>query len=284
MGKYTALDKRMKRYEASSDICLTRRTPVILRFDMCAGHTFTKGFEKPFDIMFMSAMQKTMLSLCESIQGCVFGYTQSDEITLVLCDYKTLETDAWFDYRLEKLCSVGASKASRFFNKYFMEAVEKLNSARTSNELNKIFRGIFKASSMSDMFKDTEIPNISKVPYDTYKRRYFTADFDCRAFNIPKEEVCNCIIWRQNDAEKNSVQSLAQSMYSQRELNGIKTNQLQNKMFTEKGVNWNELDTMCKRGTACKKNSEGAWEVDYEMPIVKKNRAYVEDLVYCEED
>ena len=284
MGKYTALDKRMKRYEASSDICLTRRTPVVLRFEMCHGHTFAKGFDKPFDVIFMYSMQKTMQCLCESIQGAVFGYTQSDEITIVLCDYKRLDTDAWFDYRLEKMCSVGASMASRFFNKYFMEAVEKLNSARTSNELNKIFRGIFKASSMSDMFKDTEIPDISKVPYDTYKRRYFTADFDCRAFNIPKEEVCNCVIWRQNDAEKNSVQTLAQSMYSQKELNGIKTNQLQDKMFTEKGINWNELETACKRGTACKKNSEGAWEVDYEMPIVKKNREYVEDLVYCKED
>ena len=73
-------------------------------------------------------------------------------------------------------------------------------------------------------------------------------------------------------------------MYSQKELNGIKTNQLQNKMFTEKGVNWNELDTMCKRGSACKKDSEGKWFIDYEMPIIKKNRAYVEDLVYCEED
>ena len=285
MGKYTALDKRMKRYEASSDICLTRRTPVILRFDMCAGHTFTKGFEKPFDIMFMSAMQKTMLSLCESIQGCVFGYTQSDEITLVLCDYKTLETDAWFDYRLEKLCSVGASKASRFFNKHFMELVEKRISIESTDAFNDMMKKISKTFLPEDAWgKPSGIP---KLPYgmaDLYKRRFFEADFDCRAFNIPKEEVCNCIIWRQNDAEKNSVQSLAQSMYSQRELNGIKTNQLQNKMFTEKGVNWNELDTMCKRGTACKKNSEGAWEVDYEMPIVKKNRAYVEYLVYCEED
>ena len=52
------------------------------------------------------AMQETMKYLCENIQGCVLGYTQSDEITLVLIDYQKLTTDAWFDYNVQKICSV----------------------------------------------------------------------------------------------------------------------------------------------------------------------------------
>lgn len=254
--KYTSLDVRMKRYEAVSDVVLMRRTPVILRFDMCAGHSFTKGFEKPFDNVMMESMQRTMEALCNDIQGAVFGYTQSDEITIVLCDYKTLETSAWFDNRLEKLCSVGASKASRYFNKFFIEVTEK---AYNNKE-------------------------VTDKMYEKYKSRYFTADFDCRAFNIPKEEVCNCVIWRQNDAEKNSIQSLAQSLYSHNELKGLKCNQLQNKMFTEKGVNWSELPTYCKRGSACIKNENGKWFIDYDMPILKENRDYIEKFVYCEEE
>ena len=70
--KYTSLDVRMKRYEAVSDIVLMRRTPVILRFDMCHGHTFTKGFDKPFDSVYMATMQKTMEALCNDIQGAVY--------------------------------------------------------------------------------------------------------------------------------------------------------------------------------------------------------------------
>ena len=254
--KYTSLDVRMKRYEAVSDIVLMRRTPVILRFDGSHFHTYTRGFEKPFDNVMMETMQRTMEALCNDIQGAVFGYTQSDEITIVLCDYKTLETSAWFDNRLEKLCSVGASKASRYFNKFFIEVTEK---AYNNKE-------------------------VTDKMYEKYKSRYFTADFDCRAFNIPKEEVCNCVIWRQNDAEKNSIQSLAQSLYSHKELNGLKCNQLQNKMFTEKGVNWSELPTYCKRGSACIKDENGKWFVDYDMPILKENRDYVEQFVYCEEE
>ena len=246
---------RMKSYEAVTNIRLTKRCPVILRIDGNAFHTYTRGFEKPFDNIIITVMQKTMKALCESIQGTVFGYVQSDEISLVLIDYQTLETSAWFDYRLEKLCSIGASMASRYFNKYFIETV--------TEEMNK--------------------PENKNKKFDVYIKKFFSADFDCRAFNVPKEDVCNNILWRQRDAEKNSVQMLAQSLYSHKELQGLSRKDLQNKMFTEKGVNWNELPVPCKRGTACKKNEEGKWYIDYEMPILTENRAYVEDLIYVGE-
>lgn len=98
----SSIGNRMKRYESVPKIALTRRTPVIIRLDGKAFHTFTRGFDKPFDNAMMYAMQHTMGCLCENIQGCVLGYTQSDEITLVLCDYQTLTTDAWYDYEVQK--------------------------------------------------------------------------------------------------------------------------------------------------------------------------------------
>lgn len=249
------LGDRMKAYESVTNLKLIRRMPIVLRFDMCHGHTFTRGFQRPFDEIFMKSMQMTMEALCKEIQGVVFGYTQSDEITLVLVDYQTFETSAWFDNRLEKICSVGASMASRFFNKFFIDNV---------------------GLAMADLTN-------KDVDFSKYTRRFFTADFDCRAFNVPKEDVCNCVLWRQKDAERNSIQMLAQSLYSHKELMGISCKQLQNKMLIEKDVNWNNLPTACKRGTACKKNEEGKWYIDYDMPILTDNRAYVEDCVYVGE-
>lgn len=83
------LGVRMKEfYEQIPKTRLMRRTPVAIRIDGKAFHTFTKGFRKPFDAVLTSAMQETMKYLCENIQGCVLGYTQSDEITLILVDYK----------------------------------------------------------------------------------------------------------------------------------------------------------------------------------------------------
>lgn len=126
-----SLGDRMKRYECVSRNYLTRRVPVIIRIDGKAFHTFTKGMRKPFDRILMSAMQDTMRFLCANIQGCVFGYTQSDEITLVLTDYASIRTDAWFGYNVQKMCSIAASMATLAFNKAFAEQTEKKTAAST---------------------------------------------------------------------------------------------------------------------------------------------------------
>ena len=118
-NKKDSLGDRMKEYENISRNYLTRRVPVIIRLDGKAFHTFTKGMKKPFDRLLMTTMQETMKNLCENIQGCVFGYTQSDEITLVLTDYATITTDAWFGYNIQKMCSISASIATLTFNKVF---------------------------------------------------------------------------------------------------------------------------------------------------------------------
>ena len=124
MSAYTDLDVRMKEfYEFIPKTKLMRRTPVILRIDGKAFHSFTKSFKKPFDEILINSMQETMKYLCENIQGCVLGYTQSDEISLLLVDYKKLNSSAWFDYEVQKLCSVSASMATLAFNKALYENI-----------------------------------------------------------------------------------------------------------------------------------------------------------------
>jgi len=251
-----SLGDRMKRYEAVSKTSLVQRMPVILRLDGCHFHTFTKGFAKPFDDVMIKSMQDTMKYLCENIQGCVFGYTQSDEITLVLVDYKNLNSSQWFDNEVQKMCSVAASMASMHFNKCFA-----YNAINAGNE--------------EELFKKH---------WDAFTKH--GAYFDCRAFNVPKEDVCNCILWRQQDATRNSIQSLAQSQFSQKQMHGLSCNMLQDKLMVEKGINWNDLDTVKKRGSACIKNyytenvkTRSKWVIDYNMPILSQDRNYVEQFV-----
>lgn len=248
MSGTNSLGYRMKRYEQVTDICLTRRMPVILRVDGEHFKSFTRGLKKPFDDIFRTTMAETMLELCKSIEGAVLGYVQSDEITIVLVDYKTLTTDAWFDYRLQKLCSITASRASRFFNKIFIEQTEK----------------------SSD---DTKI----------YRKKFNTADFDCRAFNVPREDVCNQLIWRQRDAVRNSIHSVARTQFTTKELHGLKNNQVQDKLFTEKGINWNNFCAYYKRGCTCLRDENGKWYIDYEAPTFTQDRDYIERLLKEEE-
>ena len=259
-NKRDSLGDRMKgNYENRSKTYLVRRMPVIIRLDGKAFHTFTRGFNKPFDEVMMQTMQQTTLKLCQDIQGCVFGYTQSDEITLVLVDYNDINTDAWFDYSVQKMCSVASSMCTLYFNKIFAEMVD-----------------VFIAN--SDVTPEEE--KLERVYNKAIEKG---AMFDARVFNIPVEEVTNCVLWRQQDATRNSISSLAQSKFSHKELQGKSSSQMQDMLMEKFGINWNDLTIPEKRGTAVYKrtiNDTTEWIVDNQMPILKnEDRDYVEKLV-----
>lgn len=283
------LGTRMKTfYENIPKTRLMRRTPVAIRIDGKSFHTFTKGFQKPFDFVLMDTMQQTMKYLCENIQGCVFGYTQSDEITLILVDYQKFTSDAWFDYEVQKLTSVSASMATMAFNKYFSENVVEYN--LTHDPLVKRREGLL----------DNYISAVEKG-----------ALFDARCFNIPKEEVTNLIYWRQLDATRNSIQMVGQAHFSHDELQDKTCNMIQDMLMTKYGINWNDFTVPCKRGTACIKvatkvtenikrepqpfgedrvtttiiEERPIWAIDKNMPILKgEDRKYVDDLIYIGEE
>jgi tRNA(His) 5'-end guanylyltransferase len=111
----------MKRYEATSKILLSRRSYVIVRVDGAHFHTYTKGFNKPFDEDIIAAMQFATKYVCEHAQGCKIGYFQSDEASFLLTDFDDITTDAWYDNQLQKLVSVAASLFTAAFNNYMGE-------------------------------------------------------------------------------------------------------------------------------------------------------------------
>lgn len=120
--KKDAIGNRMKtNYEHVYRLKLTRRTPVIIRLDGKAFHTLTRGCDKPFDELFNQAMVHTMERLCNDIQGARCAYTQSDEISILLTDFDTLRTEAWFDYNLQKIVSISAAIASVEFSHAFCQ-------------------------------------------------------------------------------------------------------------------------------------------------------------------
>lgn len=274
--KYNTFDKRMKKYEFVSRHYLITRTPVIIRIDGKAFHTFTKGFRKPFDGVLSEAMQETMKYLCENIQGCVLGYTQSDEITLVLIDYKNIDTSAWFDYNIQKCASVAASMATLAFNKFFYKAIDDYS--RKDEILNSFYFG--------DENKRKELKNYLSTLYNALKKG---ATFDARAFNIPKDEVCNNLLWRQNDATRNSIQMVGRAYFSQKQLDKKSTSNIQDMLMLEKGINWNDCPTRYKRGSCCihkvdEATGRNQWIIDNEIPIFKGDgRKYINNLIYVGE-
>lgn len=110
-----SLGDRMKGYERAYKIALPRRMPVVIRVDGKAFHTLTRGCEKPFDERLMAHMNKAAIALCEEIQGAQLAYVQSDEISVLVHNYKRLKSEAWFDNELQKMVSVAASTAAVHF-------------------------------------------------------------------------------------------------------------------------------------------------------------------------
>lgn len=262
---YDSLGDRMKGYENISRIYLPRRLPVIIRVDGRAFHTFTRGFERPFDQVLRTCMRVAAKALCEQISGVKLAYVQSDEISLLLTNDDTLDTQPWFGNNLQKLVSLSASIATLAFNGEFRQAI---------------------------------IRQPDKQQFGSYLIAYNRgAQFDSRAFVIPPTEVTNYFIWRQQDATRNSIQMVAQSLYSHKELMNKNTDELQEMIF-QKGINWNDYPIPNKRGFCVVKKPcvigieadatglEAAspvirkqWVVDTDIPIFTQDRSYIEKLV-----
>ncbi len=294
MPVHDDLGVRMKTfYEQIPKTKLMRRCPVAIRIDGKAFHTFTRGFQNPFDEVLIKSMQETMKYLCENIQGCVLGYTQSDEITLILVDYKKLTSSAWFDYEVQKICSIAASMATMAFNKFFEKYVDEYRFSK--------WDGVSKYKDGTWGYIQTLLNAVDKG-----------AMFDCRCFNIPKEEVTNLIYWRQLDASRNSIQMVGQANFSHKELQNKSCNDIQDMLMTQKGINWNDLPTYQKRGSCCIKeeyavNDNGEevevdcitdvdepvesvafrsrWIIDTDIPIFRnEGREYIDRLVFVGEE
>lgn len=257
------LGDRMKDfYEDRTRYKLARRTNTIIRIDGKAFHTYTKGLQRPFDQGLMEDMNRTTEYLCQNIQGAKFGYVQSDEISILITDYDDNDTHAWFDANLQKMASIAASLATAEFNR--LRLIRKMNTT------------VATAGSILEQFKH--------------------AMFDARVFQIPyQEEVINYFIWRQQDATRNSISSVAQSLYSAKELHGKKTSDMQEMIF-QKGINWNDFTPREKRGSIIRKVEKTfeipahwaygenvvdskftrlKWEADPNTPIISQDKDYL---------
>lgn len=223
------LGDRMKDYEGVPRTRLVRKIPVVARLDGRAFHTFTRHLERPWDGRFHRCMWASAQALCAEIDGCSGAYVQSDEISLVLLDDRTYDTNAWFDYDLQKMCSVSAAICTAAF----LDTYRELFGERPKN-----------------------------LPA-----------FDARFWNLPRHEVSNLLLWRQNDASRNSLSMLCQSHYSSRELEG-KSSAERHDLLHAKGINWNDLPVPQKRGVCVMRETydkdgvmRSRWAVDEAIPV-----------------
>lgn len=249
MTDKTSLGDRMKRYEEVPRTSLTPRMPMIIRVDGRAFHTYTRGFERPWSTSIRDAMTAAASDLLREVSGAKIAYLQSDEISVLVTDYDALGTQTWFHGVAQKICSVTASIATAAFN-----------------------------AAMAEIRVATAEGKIARLT---------GATFDSRCFGVPREDVTNYFVWRQRDAEKNSVSMLAQSHFSHSQLQGKSGSAKQDMLMREHGVNWNDLDPWKKRGWCVTREAREVApgrtrtivEPMWDTPIFSKDRDFIEKFV-----
>jgi len=198
MTDTSALGDRMKAYEVAHRAVLPRRTYTLLRLDGRAFHSYLRGCQRPFDAVFMADMDAVAEALCAEISGAAFAYTQSDEISILITDFASPDTQPWFGGVVAKVLTVSASLATAVLNE---------------------------------------------------RRPGKRALFDARTFTLADPvEVANYFVWRQRDAVRNSISMAAQARFSHRRLHGVSSSGMQELLFTEAGIDWNDYPDGCKRG------------------------------------
>lgn len=255
-----SLGDRMKSYEDAFRSHLPPHFPIIIRIDGKAFHSLTKKSDKPFDADIEQLMDVTALALCDQVQTVQLAYVQSDEISLLLHPYKKLTSQPWFDNNLQKIVSISAATATAAFNNALAPWLHK--EYTTTNEK-------WLAQKIKDKF-ETKLPAL----------------FDSRAFILPECEVVNYFIWRQQDAIRNSISMLAQSLFSHKDLHK-KTSKDKLEMCAQKGKDWNDLPGYQQRGRCVRKmlnTTDGTiyrprWSIDNEIPVFTQDREYIQQYV-----
>lgn len=240
-------------YEHRTRFSVPRRTYTLIRLDGKSFHTYTRGLQKPFDDGLIQDMDAAIIAMLPEIQGVQFAYTQSDEISLLLADFATPNTDAWFDGNIQKMVSVAASIITAEFNKIRARRWKKENTA-----------ALFVGNKMDETEEFADY-----VPFQL-------AYFDARVFTIPdRTEVMNYFIWRNQDAGRNSVSMVAQSLFSHKELQGKSTADMQEMMFQKHNVNWAEYDQSKKNGRLIVKKQ---YELDDTAKLLIKHHGVVKEI------
>jgi tRNA(His) 5'-end guanylyltransferase len=191
-------------YENRAKTSLIRRMPVIVRIDGKGFSKFCRRFAKPYDRSLHDIFNDTIIHLCHEVSGTIYVEHHSDEISMLLNDYQSLQTEAYFDYGVQKMTSVIAGLTTAEFCKQCS------------------------GSGLLD-------------------RQETWPSFDCRVFNLPKEEVENYFWWRMKDSTRGSINMLGQATFSHKELQGKNCSDIQEMLF-KVGINWNNLPAEQKAG------------------------------------
>ena len=235
--KFKNLEDKCQYYRKTTDYKIIPNGYTLLMLDgVCFSRLIKNNFKKPFDDDFINMMNETAKYLVEHLQGAKIAYTQSDEISILVTDFDTPQTDLLYGGRLCKIQSIAAAMATSEFNRQFI--------------LYYI-----------DKYKDEHPEKVIE--------KMKLAQFDCKCWMVPNEnDMFAHFLWRNIDCIKNSKQQTAQTYLPHKQLVGKTTDEGIAMLKEEKDIDWNTFDSGKKYGRLIfKRELELEWNG---MPYTRK--------------
>lgn len=237
------LKEKCERLRSVSDYRLTPNSYAIIMLD---GRSFSKKvkkkFKRPFDEVFVNAMNETMKYLCSNIQGCKIGYCQSDEMSFVISDIpddETKEATSFFGYRLCKIHSICASMAAAKFNNLMLQG------------------------QIATLPFENEGKNMLQLCMDKIKTSPLY-EFDCKVWNVPSvNDAYAWLLYRQYDCIRNSKQQVAQTYLPHRDLEGKNSDEQIQLLKEKNGIDWYNYDDGLRNGRICFRIEEEMFSEQY---------------------
>lgn len=245
------LKDRIDSYQETSDFKLLNKLPLIISIN---GRSFTKTtsiIDKPYCTKFAESMLSATLKLCLEIEGSVFSYQHNDEIVIVAKNDQSIETESWYDNKIQKICSVASSIATSAFKTH----ASQLN-------LNIVGEPIFTTQVFT-------VPNLSEaintLIYKQQQNFYTSAQFACY-YELSKKH------------DRENIKDM---------LSGLTIDEKIGLLHQECNIDFNEYPLSFRRGIACYKIPKildggvmkNKWSINAELPIFAKNQTFLENIL-----
>jgi len=236
---FETLGDRLKSYEADWEQEIDVDHIIVIRIDGHKFSKFTKGFKRPFDAILSKAMEETTKNLLKEFHA-VVGYTQSDEITLIISNMtrdngfeqnKEQLAEHHYNGRIQKLASLASGFATMSFNRALSEEVDNFVLERLKDQ--------------NGVLSDYEALLCNKLYKAWFDARVYAVDSDIEAFNS--------VLWRIRDSEKNSRSAFAQAYCSHKELQNMSGKEQVEFCKNKTGHDWEEIEDRYKYGILVKK-------------------------------
>lgn len=257
-------------YENTPFNFLKRNLPAVILISGEEYQKFTEKFQKPYDSIFLSSMQNTLVYMCSQIPGCIMGYTKEFDMTIIFNSPSNIETPSWYNFDINKITTLTASMATLKFNKTF----EK--SAKTYVMSGNNFDETRKFTAMQGYVSAIEEGAL----------------FTSKTFNIQPDQIADYLFLQQKQTIDNAVHEMGLEYFKEAELADKSSSDIQFMVFDKSGINFDSYPSEFKRGTACVKNTikdgelisplkeAGAWVIDKHMPLLKPgSRSYIEEVL-----